>query len=102
MGISALVATLARTPQQAGGLNAIVAISMAAIGGVFIPLSQAPSILVSISQVTPHAWFLRGINTLAGPGVGPADVALPVAVLLAMGAATGAIGLGRARRSLVA
>ena len=43
MGISMVVASVARTPQQAGGLNAIVALSLAAIGGVFIPLSQAPA-----------------------------------------------------------
>ena len=102
MGISTLAATLARNPRQAGGLNAIVAISMAAIGGVFIPLSQAPAALTSIAQITPHAWFLRGINTLAGPHPGFADIAQPVLVLLLMGALTGGIGLARARRSLVA
>ena len=59
-GISLLVATFARTAQQAGGLNAVVAMSLAALGGVFIPLSQAPAALATISQVTPHAWFLRG------------------------------------------
>ncbi len=35
MGISMVVSSLARTSQQAGGLNAIVAFSLAAIGGVF-------------------------------------------------------------------
>lgn len=100
MGISMIVATLARTPQQAGGLNAIVALSLAAIGGVFIPLSQAPPILVTVSQVTPHAWFLRGIDSLATRTATAGDIALPVLVLLAMGAATGSIGLARARRGL--
>ena len=101
MGISALVASIGRTPQQAGGLNAIVALTMAAIGGVFIPLNQAPAVLTSISVVTPHAWFIRGINTLAGAGASLADILPSVAVLLAMGIVTGAIGLARARRSLV-
>jgi ABC-2 type transport system permease protein len=101
MGISTVVATLARTPQQAGGLNAIVALSLAAIGGVFIPLSQAPEGLVVVSQITPHYWFLRGISSLASPTAGLADIAPSVAVLLAMGAVLGAIGLARARRALV-
>ncbi len=101
MGISTVVATLARTPQQAGGLNAIVALSLAAIGGVFIPLSQAPAGLVAVSQITPHYWFLRGINTLASPTSGFMDIAPSVGVLLAMGAILGAIGLVRARRALV-
>ena len=74
---------------------------MAAIGGVFIPLSQAPVILVTISQVTPHYWFLRAINTLSGAKPSLADIAPSLGVLLAMGAVTGAIGLARAQRSLV-
>lgn len=101
MGISTVVATLARTPQQAGGLNAIVALSLAAIGGVFIPLSQAPEGLAAVSQITPHYWFLRGINTLTSPTAGFADIAPSVGVLLAMGAVLGAVGLVRARRALV-
>ncbi len=101
IGISTLVATLARTVEQAGGLNAIVALCMAAIGGVFIPLSQAPEILARLSLVTPHAWFLRAIDTLAVPTAGLADIAPSVLALLTMGAVTGAIGLIRARRALV-
>jgi ABC-2 type transport system permease protein len=102
MGISAAIASFARTPQQAGGLNAIVAISLAALGGVFIPLSQAPPGLATISVITPHAWFIRGINTLAGADPTLGDIAQPLLVLLAMGVALGMIGLVRARRSLVA
>jgi ABC-2 type transport system permease protein len=101
-GISAFVATLARTVEQAGGLTAIVALSMAAIGGVFIPLSQAPEVLARVSLITPHAWFMRAIDSLALPAVTLSDILPSVAVLLAMGALTGAIGLVRAGRSLVA
>jgi ABC-2 type transport system permease protein len=101
MGISTLVASVARTPQQAGGLNAIVALSMSAIGGVFIPISQAPEALGQAAQVTPHFWFLRGIEGLAAPSASLADVVVPVAILLAMGAATGVVGLLRARGALV-
>ncbi len=102
MGISTVVATLAKTPRAAGGLNAIVALSLAAIGGVFIPLSQAPEGLVVVSQITPHYWFLRAINTLASPSSGLADILPSVIVLVGMGVVLGAIGLARARRALVA
>ena len=101
-GLSMLVSTLARTPQQAGALIAMIALSMAAIGGVFLPLSQAPATIVTLSQVTPHAWFLRGIDTLADAGATVADVLPSVVVLLGMGLAAGAVGLARARRTLVA
>jgi ABC-2 type transport system permease protein len=102
MGISTLAATLARTVRAASGLNAIIAISLSAIGGVFIPLSQAPEIMSTVAQVTPHAWFLRGIGTLAGSNPSLADLAPSLVVPLGMGLVTGAIGLSRARRSLVA
>jgi ABC-2 type transport system permease protein len=102
MGISTLAATLARTVRAASGLNAIIAISLSAIGGVFIPLSQAPEIMSTVAQVTPHAWFLRGVGTLAGSNPSLADLAPSLIVLLGMGVVTGAIGLARARRSLVA
>jgi ABC-2 type transport system permease protein len=101
MGISMLVGSIARTPQQAGGLNAIVAISLSAIGGVFIPVSQAPEQLAQLSQFTPHFWFLRGIDTLAASTAGLGDIVPSLGILLVMGVATGALGMTRARRALV-
>jgi ABC-2 type transport system permease protein len=100
-GISMLVTTLARTPQQAGAINSMVALSMAAVGGVFLPLSQAPQSIVALSQVTPHAWFLRGIDTLADPSAGIVDILPSLLVLVAMGVLLGGAGLVRARRALV-
>jgi ABC-2 type transport system permease protein len=101
-GISMVVATLARTVSQAGTLNAIVALSLSAVGGVFIPLSQAPEVLVNISLVTPHAWFLRAIDTLSGPSPSLSAILPSLLVLTGMGVVLGGIGLLRARRSLVA
>ena len=100
-GVSTLVSTLAKTAEQAGGLNAVVALSLAAIGGVFIPLSQAPELLGRIALITPHAWFLRAIDTMSVANVGAAEILPSVVVLVAMGIVTGAIGLARARRALV-
>jgi ABC-2 type transport system permease protein len=100
-GISTLVSTLVKTVEQAGGLNAIVALSMAAIGGVFIPLSQAPELLGRLALITPHAWFLRAIDTLSVPDAAIVEILPSVVVLVAMGIVTGAVGLVRARRSLV-
>jgi ABC-2 type transport system permease protein len=100
MGISTLVASVAKTAQQAGGLNAIVAMSLSAIGGVFIPISQAPEALGQAAQITPHYWFLRGIESLTAPSATLGDILTPVVILLAIGLVTGAIGLLRARRAL--
>lgn len=96
-GVATLVVGFAKTEEQAGGAIAIVALTLAVLGGSFFPLSQAPEGMASLSLITPHAWFLRGINDLAaGGGIG--TVATPLLVLLALGLVTGGIGLARARR----
>lgn len=102
MGISILVCTLARTEEQAGGWNAMVAITLAILGGSMIPLSQAPDFLRQLSLLSPHAWFLRAIDSMAGASVQLADIAPSLVVLLGFGIVTGAIGLARSRTYLVA
>jgi ABC-2 type transport system permease protein len=99
-GIALVVVGIARTEDQAAGLTAIVAMVLAVLGGSFFPLSQAPAGLALLSNITPHAWFLRGIGDLAsGDGIG---VVLPsVAVLGVLGIATCAIGLVRAERVVI-
>jgi linearmycin/streptolysin S transport system permease protein len=101
-GISTLVCSFGKTEEQAGSANVIVALVLAVLGGTFIALSQAPEILARISLITPHAWFLRAIDTMAGSSVSLADIAPSFLVLVAMGLITGALGLVRARRVLVA
>jgi ABC-2 type transport system permease protein len=96
-GIALLVVGFARNEDQAGGLIAIVAMTLAILGGAFFPMSQAPEGLARLSLLTPQAWFLRGINDLAG-GDGIGVVLLPVTVLVTIGLVTGALGLARARR----
>jgi len=96
MGITALVTTLARTEEQAGGWNAIVAVTLGILGGSFFDLSQAPELLSRLSFLTPHAWFLEGLDQLAAPSGTLADLALPVGALLAFAVVTGGIGLLRA------
>jgi len=96
-GIATLVVGFARTEEQAGGATAIVALTLAVLGGSFFPLSQAPEGMATLSLLTPHAWFIRGINDLAaGGGIG--TVVGSILVLLTVGGVTGGLGLARARR----
>ncbi len=71
LGIMALVAIVAKTPEQAANYQAIVAVALGMLGGTFFPLSQGPRILAFFSKLTPHAWFLEGLGDLsAGQGLG--------------------------------
>lgn len=98
VGITALVTTLARTPEQAAGYASIASIFLGLLGGTFFPISQGPGILATLSLLAPHAWLMRGFGDLSGGSAGAADVLRPAAVVLAFGVGTGALALLRARR----
>lgn len=68
-----LVAALARTAEQAGNWQSIIAIVLGMAGGVFFDVSRGSVLLERLSLLTPHQWFLRGLGRLAGDG-GPSDV----------------------------
>lgn len=96
-GITSVIASLARTSEQAGAWQAVVAVTLGLLGGSFFPVGQAGGLIANLSLVTPHAWFLGGLGDLAGGG--GAGEALPsVAVLLAMAAVTIGIALLRTGR----
>jgi len=89
-GTVAVVASLARTSEQAGAWQAVVAISLGALGGAFFPVAQVGGPLAAISLVSPHRWFLRGLADLAGGdvlAVLPAAGALTAFALVAFGVA---------------
>ena len=73
MGVMMLVAAFARTAETAGSIQAVIAFVLGMLGGAFFPISQVGGFLGVLSQLTPHAWFLRGLGDLAGGG-GPVDV----------------------------
>ena len=84
-----------KNEEQASSLTAIVAMVCAVLGGSFFPLSQAPEGLAAVSLLTPHAWFLTGINDLAS-NEGLAVILPSLGVLTAIGLVTGGLGLLRA------
>jgi ABC-2 type transport system permease protein len=99
-GVALLAVGFAKTEDQAGSLVAIVSISLAVLGGSFFPVAQGPGLLAQLSLLTPHAWFLRGVDDISTGG----DVltaAGPIMVLLVIGVVTGGVGVARARRVVV-
>jgi ABC-2 type transport system permease protein len=95
--VAALVTTVARTPEQAGTWQSVVALVLGMLGGAFFPVDRIGGVLGAVSLATPHAWFSRGLTELTG-GAG-ASAALPAAgVLLAFAAVVGSIALLQAGR----
>jgi ABC-2 type transport system permease protein len=96
-GVMALVATFARTPDQAQSWQSMVALVLGMLGGTFFPVAQAGGLLAALSLVTPQAWFLRGIENLAG-GARASAAFGPVLAILAFAAVTGALAFARSNR----
>lgn len=92
-----LVATLAKTSDQAGNWQTVIALVLGMLGGTFFPLSQAGGFFARASLITPHAWFLRGLGELSS-GAGPAAVLPAAGAMLVFAAVVGGAGLLRLRR----
>lgn len=98
VGIVAVVASFARTPEAAANGTAIVATVAGLLGGSFFAIAEGP-VLSVIAALTPHHWFLAAVEDVAGGAAGT-EVALDVAVLAGMGIVTLAVAAVRFRRRL--
>lgn len=96
VGITMLVTTLARTPEQASGYAGITAMFLGLLGGSFFPISQGGEVLSRLTLVTPHAWLMRGLGELSG-GAGVPEILPEAGIAMLFGFIPGAIGLVRAR-----
>jgi linearmycin/streptolysin S transport system permease protein len=92
--VMALVASVARTPDQAQSWQSMVALVLGMLGGSFFPIAQAGGVLAALSLASPHGWFLRGLQELSG-GAGPGAAIGPAAALLAFATACGALAAWR-------
>ncbi|HEY4607538.1 MAG TPA: ABC transporter permease [Acidimicrobiia bacterium] len=66
VAIMGLVASVAKSPDGAGNLGSIIAVTLGLLGGVFFPVGQGDDFLSKLTYLTPHAWFMRGLGDLAG------------------------------------
>lgn len=96
LGVMALVGSFARTAEQAGNLQSIVALVFGLLGGVFFPVGGG--LLGRLQLASPHGWFLRGLGDVVGTGRWTA--ALPAAgALVAFGVVAAVPGVLRLRRA---
>jgi ABC-2 type transport system permease protein len=96
-GIALLAVAFTRTEEQAGSAVAVVTMTLAILGGAFFPANQGPELMAQLSVVTPHHWFLAGVDEAASGG-DLVSVGGPLIVLLAIGLVSGALGFVRVRR----
>ena len=81
-GLGLLVAALVKTPEATGGLGALIAVMMAAIGGCFVPTFVMPRFMQTLSKIVPHSWALQGYQDALIRGYGIGQVMPEVGVLI--------------------
>ncbi len=79
-----LLAAIAKSEQQLGGLSTLLVLTLAAIGGVMVPRFVMPQFMQSLGVISPHAWALNAYQDILVRGYGVAEILPECAVLLAM------------------
>jgi ABC-2 type transport system permease protein len=100
MAVTAFVMVAARTKRQAEGISNAVVFGLALLGGNFVFLSQAPSVMQRIALLTPNGWALRAFTDLSTSGGGIGTAAVPVLCIVAFTAVVAAAVAVLARRSV--
>jgi ABC-2 type transport system permease protein len=81
-GLGLLIAALARTTEQIGGLASMLVVTMAALGGVMVPRMAMPQSMQAVGLLTPHAWALTAYQDVLVRGAGLVSVLPAVGALL--------------------
>ena len=86
VALMAIVAGLAKRAEGAGAVQSIIAVGLALLGGSWFPVS-GEGVLGLLARMTPHFWFLEGLEDLAGASswtvVWPSVVALGIIAVVA-------------------
>ncbi|MEA2023233.1 MAG: ABC transporter permease [Actinomycetota bacterium] len=96
MGLTAAIATFAKTAEQAGAITAFVVVVFGVLGGTFFPVSRVSGVFTAISRVTPHYWLMEGFRR-SSAGEGIVGILPALGAILAFAIILGSIGLIRAR-----
>ncbi len=95
-----LVATFARTPEQATTFGATSVLVLAAIGGVLVPKLVMPAVLQRVANLSPLSWGLDGFLDIFVRAGGARDVLPTVAKLLTFAGACFTLAALRFRHTL--
>lgn len=99
VGIMTLVATLAKSERAAQGGGWGVMMVFAFIGGAAIPSFVFPKVLQQISQISPMYWSIRAFDSALWRDLSPGQAALPLVIMVAIGAVGFGLGVRSMRRA---
>jgi ABC-2 type transport system permease protein len=81
-GLGLFVASMGKTEAQVNGFSVLLAITLAALGGMMVPTFIMPDFMKTLSFFTPHAWALAGYHDILIRGLGVKEVLREAEVLL--------------------
>ena len=91
-GIMMALSVLGGTEQSASGAAWATLLVLAMLGGGMVPLFVMPSWMATASGVSPAKWAILAFEGALWRGLSPAEMALPLGLLLAIGAGGFALG----------
>lgn len=92
-----LIAALARTESQVGGISSLVLWIAGLFGGAFIPGFLLGGFLDTIGKIVPHYWALQAYNNLMIRGQGLVDILPELGILAGFTVVFFTVGLIRFR-----
>lgn len=96
-GLGLLVAALGKTEAQVNGLSVLLAVTLAALGGMMVPTFIMPDLMKTLALFTPHAWALKGYHDVIIRGLGVKEVLTEAIVLFGFASFFFVIALWRFR-----
>ena len=95
VGLMMLVASLGRTEEAASGAGWALMMPMSMLGGGMIPLAVMPAWIQPFSYVSPVRWAIISYEGAIWRGFSLAEMLVPCAILIGIGAVAFAIGARR-------
>ena len=100
IGFALLIATFARTPEQATTFSATTVMVLAALGGIMVPKLIMPPAMQQLAELTPFSWGLDGFLDIFIRGGGVHEVLPEAGRLLGFGVVCFALAIARFNRQL--
>ena len=92
VGFMMLVASLGKTEQTASGAGWAILMPLSMIGGAMVPTFVMPAWIQSISFISPIRWAMLAIEGGVWRNFSIAEMAMPCAILIALGLVCFAVG----------